>query len=105
MSIIPRPSVGPGMRCGVGELQQVPSVCLSMRWSFERPSFSSSFGDLLQIGPDDREGPAVPRVELGSDAKERMNESALPDHIALRQPSDLPFSDQMHCLITIDGPQ
>ena len=66
---------------------------------------SSGSTELLQIGPDDREGPAVPRVELGSDAKERMNESALPDHIALRQPSDLPFSDQMHCLITIDGPQ
>jgi hypothetical protein len=57
--------------------------------------------DLLQIGPDDGEGPAVLRVELGSDAKECMNESALSDHIALRQPPDLPFPDQMHRFVTI----
>jgi hypothetical protein len=40
-------------------------------------------------------------VELGSDAKECMNESALSDHIALRQPPDLPFPDQMHRFVTI----
>jgi hypothetical protein len=30
-----------------------------------------------------------------------MNESALSDHIALRQPPDLPFPDQMHRFVTI----
>jgi hypothetical protein len=34
-----------------------------------------------------------------------MNELPLPDHIALRQPPDLSFSDQMHRLVTIDRPQ
>ena len=45
------------------------------------------------------------RVELRSDAKEGMNEPALPNHIALRQPPDLPFPDQMHRFVTIDRPQ
>ncbi len=50
--------------------------------------------DLLQIGPGDREGPAVFRVDLGGDAKHGLNEPELPDHIALRQPPDLPrFGD------------
>ncbi len=30
-----------------------------------------------------------------------MNEPTLPDHIALRQPPDLPFAHQMHRLITV----
>ena len=50
-----------------------------------------TFSDLLQIVPGGAERPAVFRVELRSDAKQGMNESALPDHIALRQPPDLPF--------------
>ena len=60
--------------------------------------------DLLQIGTDGGEGPAVFRVELRSDAKEGMNEPALPDHIALRQPPALPFPDQMHRFVTVDRP-
>ena len=58
--------------------------------------------DLLQIGTDGGERPAVFRVELHSDAKEGMNEPALPDHIALRQPPYLPFPDQMHRFVTVD---
>jgi hypothetical protein len=33
------------------------------------------------------------------------NEPALPIHIALRQPPDLPFPDQMYGFVTIDRPQ
>ena len=44
-------------------------------------------------------------VELRSDAKEGMNEPALPNHITLGQPPDLPFPDQMHHFVTIDRPQ
>ena len=61
--------------------------------------------DLLQIGAGDREGPAVFRVDLGGDAKQGLNEPELPDHIALRQPPDLPFPDQMHRFVTVDRPQ
>ena len=61
--------------------------------------------DLLQIGPGDREGPAVFRVDLGGDAKHGLNEPELPGHIALRQPPDLPFPDQMHRFVTVDRPQ
>jgi hypothetical protein len=61
--------------------------------------------DLLQIGSDDGERPVVSGVELRIDAKEGMNETALPHHIALRQPPDLPFPDQMHRFVTIDRPQ
>src|SRR5580765_6790343 len=61
--------------------------------------------DLLQIGPGDREGPAVLRVDLGGDAKHGLNEPDLPDYIALRQPPDLPFPDQRHRFVTVDRPQ
>ena len=57
------------------------------------------------MGPDGGEGPAAFRVKLRSDAEESMNEPALPDHIALRQPPDLSFADQMHRFVTVDGPQ
>jgi hypothetical protein len=46
--------------------------------------------DLLQIGSDDGERPVVSGVELRSDAKEGMNEPALPNHITLAQPPDPP---------------
>ncbi len=51
---------------------------------------------------DGGERPVLGGVELRSDAKEGMNEPALPNHIALRQPPDLPFPDQMHRFVTID---
>ena len=41
---------------------------------------------------------------LGSNAKEGVNELPLAYHVALRQPSDLPFADHMHCLVTLDRP-
>jgi len=44
-------------------------------------------------------------LELHRDAKEGMNETLLPDHIALRQPPDLAFPDHMHRLVTVDRPQ
>jgi hypothetical protein len=59
----------------------------------------------LQIGFGGGEGPAVFSLELSRDAKEGVNETPLPDHIALRQPPDLPFPDQMHRLVTVDRPQ
>jgi hypothetical protein len=40
--------------------------------------------------------------KLSRDAKEGVKETPLPDHIALRQPPDLPFPDQMHRLGTAD---
>jgi hypothetical protein len=40
--------------------------------------------------------------ELCRDAKEGMNQSDLPDHIALRQPPDLAFPDQVHRLVSFD---
>jgi hypothetical protein len=36
--------------------------------------------------------------KLSRDAKDDVKETPLPDHIALRQPPDLPFPDQMHRL-------
>jgi hypothetical protein len=68
------------------------------------PVTQGTNADLLQIGTDGGERPAVFRVELHSDAKEGMNEPALPDHIALRQPPALPFPDQMHRFVTVDRP-
>jgi len=59
----------------------------------------------LQIERGGAERLAVFSVELRSDAKEGMNESALPDNIALRQSPNLPFPDQMHRLVTVDRPQ
>jgi hypothetical protein len=41
-------------------------------------------------------------LESRRDAKEGINETLLPDHIALGQPPDLPFPNQMHRLVTID---
>jgi hypothetical protein len=40
--------------------------------------------DLLQIGLGAGQGSAVFSLELRSDAKEGMNEPALPDHISFR---------------------
>jgi hypothetical protein len=42
--------------------------------------------------------------ELRAEAEDRMNEIALSDWIALRDPADLPFADRMHCLIAFDRP-
>ena len=43
--------------------------------------------------------------ESRSDAKESMYESTLADDITFRQPTDLPFPDQMHRLVTVDRPR
>lgn len=59
--------------------------------------------DLLEIESDDGKRPMVSGVALRSDAKEGMNETALPHHIALWQPPDLPFPDQMHRFVTIES--
>ena len=64
-----------------------------------------SISDLLQIGFGGGEGPAVFRLELSRDANDGVKETPLPDHIALRQPPDLHFPDQMHRLGTVDRPQ
>jgi hypothetical protein len=59
----------------------------------------------LQTWLGGNEGPAVFSLELGRNTKEGMNETLLPDYIALRRPPNLPFPDQMHRLVTIDRPQ
>jgi len=61
--------------------------------------------DLLQIGSGGCERPVVWEWKLRSDAKGGMNAPASTNHIALRQPPDLPLPDQMHGFVTIDRPQ
>ena len=42
---------------------------------------------------------------LCCDPEDRMNELALADGIALRQPADLALSDRMHSFVTLDRSQ
>ena len=41
---------------------------------------------------------------LRNDAKEAVNELALPNHGSLVQPSNLPFPNHMHRLVAFDRP-
>ena len=71
---------------------------------FFQNSAKHELQDLLQIASEGSEGPAMFSIELRSDAKESMNETALADHITLRQPMNLPLPDQVHRFVTIDRP-
>src|SRR3954451_7735578 len=45
------------------------------------------------------------RLWSGSDSESPLDEPDLADNVALRQPPDLPLSDDVHCLVTRDGVQ
>jgi hypothetical protein len=61
--------------------------------------------DLLQMGLTTVKDLRYSEWNYAAMPKRGMNELALPDHIALRQPPDLPLADQMHRLITVCRPQ
>ena len=58
---------------------------------------------LLQIAERRQTGEWVVPI-LRRDAKEVVNKLALPNHVSLVQPSDLPFPDHVHCLVAFDRP-
>jgi len=44
----------------------------------------------------------IRRSRSGGNAKQAVNELPMPYHITLSQPTDLPFADRMHCLVSPD---
>lgn len=63
--------------------------------------FRASCGDLLQIARGKASRGDVP-AGLRSDTEQSVDESSLTYYVALPKPTDLPFSDRVHRLVTFD---